>query len=193
MFAVIKTGGKQYRVSKDDVLAVETLAGAPGDLIQVGDVLMLGEDGQEPTVGAPVVDKAAVFAEILDQTRGEKIIVFKKQRRQNHRRKNGHRQHLTVLRIEAISPTGEKPAFEAKAKVKAAKPKVETAAEDDGDAPVKAKAKAKAAPKAKAKTKTESKTKPKAAAKAKSESKPKAAKSGGTAKAGAKKPAKSKE
>nr|WP_316979122.1 50S ribosomal protein L21 [Shumkonia mesophila] len=188
MFAVIKTGGKQYKVSKDDVLAVETLAGAPGDLIQVGDVLMLGEDGQEPTVGAPIVDKAAVFAEVLDQTRGEKIIVFKKQRRQNHRRKIGHRQNLTVLRIEAISPTGEKPAFEAKAKVKAAKPKVE-AAEDDGDAPVKAKAKAKAAPKAKA----ESKAKPKAAAKAKSESKPKAAKSGGTAKAGAKKPAKSKE
>jgi len=187
MFAVIKTGGKQYKVSKDDVLAVETLAGAPGELIQVGDVLMLGEEGQEPTVGAPTVDKAAVFAEVLDQTRGEKILVFKKQRRQNHRRKIGHRQNLTVLRIEAISPTGEKPAFEAKAKVKAAKPKVETAAEDDGDAPVKAKAK----PKAKAKT--ESKAKPKAAAKTKSESKPKAAKSGGTAKAGAKKPAKSKE
>lgn len=190
MFAVIKTGGKQYKVSKDDVLTVETLAGAPGDLIQVGDVLMLGEDGQEPTIGAPVVDKAAVFAEVLDQTRGEKILVFKKQRRQNHRRKNGHRQHLTVLRIEAISPTGEKPAFEAKPK-KVAKPKVETAVEDDGDAPVKtkAKAKAKAAPK-KAAPKAKAAAKPKAAAKTKSESKPKAAKSGGTAKAGAKKPAK---
>jgi len=178
MFAVIKTGGKQYKVSKDDVLAVETLEGAPGDLIQVGDVLMLGEEGQEPTVGAPTVEKAAVFAEVLDQTRGEKIIVFKKQRRQNHRRKIGHRQNLTVVRIEAISPTGEKPAFEAKAKV--AKPKVEKA-EDDGDAPVKTKAKA--APKAKAAAKP----------KAKSESKPKAAKSGAAAKAGAKKPAKSKE
>lgn len=190
MFAVIKTGGKQYKVSKDDVLTVETLAGAPGDLIQVGDVLMLGEDGQEPTVGAPVVDKAAVFAEVLDQTRGEKILVFKKQRRQNHRRKNGHRQNLTVLRIEAISPTGEKPAFEAKPK-KVAKPKVEKAVEDDGDAPVKAKAKAKAkaAPK-KAAPKAKAAAKPKAAAKAKSESKPKAAKSGATAKAGAKKPAK---
>lgn len=178
MFAVIKTGGKQYKVSKDDVLAVETLAGQPGDLIQVGDVLMLGEEGQEPTVGAPTVEKAAVFAEVLDQTRGEKIIVFKKQRRQNHRRKIGHRQNLTVVRIEAISPTGEKPAFEAKAK--AAKPKVEKP-EDDGDAPVKTKAKV--APKAKAAAKP----------KAKSESKPKAAKSGSTAKAGAKKPAKSKE
>ncbi len=188
MFAVIKTGGKQYKVSKDDVLTVETLAGAPGDLIQVGDVLMLGEDGQEPTVGAPVVDKAAVFAEVLDQTRGKKILVFKKQRRQNHRRKNGHRQHLTVLRIEAICPTGEKPAFEAKPK-KVAKPKAETAVEDDGDAPVKAKTKAKAAPK-KAAPKAKAAAKPKAAAKAKSESKPKAAKSGSTAKAGAKKPAK---
>jgi large subunit ribosomal protein L21 len=183
MFAVIKTGGKQYKVSKDDVLTVETLAGAPGDLIQVGDVLMLGEDGQEPTVGAPMVDEAAVFAEVLDQTRGKKILVFKKERRQNHRRKIGHRQNLTVLRIEAISPTGEKPAFEAKAKVKVAKPKVEADVEDDGDAPVKTKAK----------TKAKAAAKPKAAAKAKSESKPKAAKSGGTAKAGAKKPAKSKE
>ena len=178
MFAVIKTGGKQYKVSKDDVLAVEKLAGAPGDLVEIADVLMLGEAGQEPTVGAPRVDKAAVFAEVLEQTRGEKILVFKKQRRQNHRRKNGHRQDLTVLRIEAISPTGERPEFTAKAKGKAAKPaKVE--AEDDGDAPVKAKAKAKA----------KSAPKPKA----KAESKPKAAKSGGTAKAGAKKPGKSKE
>lgn len=194
MFAVIKTGGKQYKVSKDDVLTVETLAGQPGDLIQVGDVLMLGEDGQEPTVGAPVVDKAAVFAEVLDQTRGKKILVFKKQRRQNHRRKNGHRQNLTVLRIEAISPTGEKPAFEAKPK-KVATPKVEAAVDDDGDAPVKkAKTKAKAAPK-KAAPKAKAAVKPKSAAKTKSESKPKAAKSGGTAKAGAKKPAakKSKE
>jgi large subunit ribosomal protein L21 len=183
MFAVIKTGGKQYRVSKDDVIAVEKLAGAPGDLVEIGDVLMLSEEGQEPTVGTPIIDKAAVFAEVLDQTRGKKIIVFKKQRRQNHRRKNGHRQDLTVLRIEAISPTGEKPAFEAKAKVKVAKPKVEADVEDDGDAPVKTKAK----------TKAKAAAKPKAAAKAKSESKPKAAKSGGTAKAGAKKPAKSKE
>lgn len=173
MFAVIKTGGKQYRVSKDDVIAVEKLAGAPGELLALGDVLMLGEEGQEPTVGTPVVDKAAVFAEVVEQTRGEKIIVFKKQRRQNHRRKNGHRQDLTVLRIEAISPTGEKPEFTAKAKAKPAKPaKVEVEAEEDGEAPVKAKAAAK--PKAKA------------------ESKPKAAKSG-TAKAAAKKTAKSEE
>jgi len=180
MFAVIKTGGKQYKVSKDDVLAVETLAGQPGELIQIGDVLMIGEDGQEPTVGAPTVDKAAVFAEVVEQTRGDKIIVFKKKRRKNHRRKNGHRQHLTVLRIEAISPTGEKPAFQAKVKARTAKPKADApAVADDAEAP----AKPKTAPKAKAK--------PKAAAK--SESKPKAAKSGGTAKAGAKKTAKPKE
>lgn len=183
MFAVIKTGGKQYRVSKDDVVAVETLAGAPGELIQVGDVLMIGEDGQEPTVGTPTVDKAAVFAEVVEHTRGDKIIVFKKQRRKNHRRKNGHRQHLTVLRIEAISPTGEKPAFQAKATTAKPKAKAPAAAESDGEAP----AKTKAAPKVQA----ESKARPKAAAK--SESKPKAAKSGGTAKAGARKTAKPKE
>ena len=103
MFAVIKTGGKQYRVSKDDVIAVEKLAGSPGDLVAVGDVLMLGEAGAEPTVGTPKVDKAAVFAEVLEQTRGEKVLVFKKQRRQNHRRKNGHRQDLTILRITDIA------------------------------------------------------------------------------------------
>jgi large subunit ribosomal protein L21 len=187
MFAVIKTGGKQYRVSKDDVIAVEKLAGAPGDLVAIGDVLMLSEEGGEPTVGTPMVDKAAVFAEVLEQKRGEKIIVFKKQRRQNHRRKNGHRQELTVLRIEAISPTGEKPEFTAKAKVAKPTAKAPAADEDDGEVPVKAKAKAKSAPKAKAAAKS------KAAPKAKAESKPKAAKSGGTAKAGAKKPAKSKE
>lgn len=185
MFAVIKTGGKQYRVSKDDVIAVEKLAGEPGDLVEISDVLMVSEEGQEPTVGTPIIDKAAVFAELVEQTRGKKIIVFKKQRRQNHRRKNGHRQDLTILRIEAISPTGEKPAFTAKAKVATPKAAPIPAEDDDGEAPVKAKAKS--APKAKAAAK------PKAAPKAKAESKPKAAKSGDAAKAAAKKPAKSKE
>lgn len=146
MFAVVKTGGKQYRVAKDDKLVVEKLAGEVGDVIAVGDVLMLGEDGKAPTVGVPTVDKAAVFAEVLEQGRGDKVIIFKKQRRQNHRRKNGHRQELTTLRIVEISPTGTKPAVKAKAK---AAPATEAApadaAETDDKAP-KAAAK-KAAPK----------------------------------------------
>lgn len=115
MFAVVKSGGKQYRVAKDDKLAVEKLAGEVGDVIEVGEVLMLGEEGKAPTVGAPTVEKAAVFAEVLEQSRGDKVIVFKKQRRQNHRRKKGHRQDQTVLRIVEVSPTGTKPKTAAKA------------------------------------------------------------------------------
>jgi len=115
MFGVVKSGGKQYRVAKDDKLVVEKLAGEVGDVIEVGDVLMLGEEGKAPTIGAPTVEKAAVFAEVLEQSRGDKVIVFKKQRRQNHRRKNGHRQEQTVLRIVEVSPTGTKPKTAAKA------------------------------------------------------------------------------
>lgn len=119
MFAVIKSGGKQYRVAKDDIITVERLLGEPGDTVSLDTVLMLGEDGKAPTVGTPVVDKAAVFAEVVEQSRADKIIVFKKQRRQNHRRKNGHRQLQTVLRIVEVSPTGAKP----KAAAKKAAPK----------------------------------------------------------------------
>jgi len=115
MFAVVKSGGKQYRVAKDDKLVVEKLAGEVGDVIEVGDVLMLGEEGKAPTVGMPTVEKAAVFAEVLEQSRSDKVIVFKKQRRQNHRRKKGHRQEQTVLRIVEVSPTGTKPKTAAKA------------------------------------------------------------------------------
>jgi large subunit ribosomal protein L21 len=114
MFAVVKSGGKQYRVAKDDKLVVEKLAGDVGDIIEVGDVLMLGEDGKAPTVGMPTIEKAAVFAEVLEQSRSDKVIIFKKQRRQNHRRKNGHRQPQTVLRIVEVSPTGTKPKTAAK-------------------------------------------------------------------------------
>ncbi|MBT4888281.1 MAG: 50S ribosomal protein L21 [Rhodospirillales bacterium] len=109
MFAVVKTGGKQYRVAKDDYVIVETLKGEAGDVISLDEVLMIGEEGKEPTVGAPRVDKAAVFAEIIEQSRADKIIVFKKKRRQNYRRKNGHRQEQTVLRVLEVSPTGTKP------------------------------------------------------------------------------------
>jgi large subunit ribosomal protein L21 len=125
MFAVVKSGGKQYRVAKDDTLIVEKLAGEIGDIIEIGTVLMLGEEGKAPTVGAPIVEKAAVFGEVIDQSRADKVIIFKKQRRQNHRRKNGHRQEQTVLKIVEISPTGTKPkAAEKKAPAKVADDKV---------------------------------------------------------------------
>jgi large subunit ribosomal protein L21 len=133
MFAVIKSGGKQYRVAKNDIITVERLLGEPGDTIALDTVLMLGEDGKAPTIGAPVVDKAAVFAEVVEQSRADKIIVFKKQRRQNHRRKNGHRQQQTVLRILEVSPTGAKP----KAATKKAAPK-KAADKDDKPAAKKA-------------------------------------------------------
>ena len=101
MFAVIRTGGKQYRVAKDDVIAVEKLAGEPGDAVEFGEVLMVG-DGAEVAAGTPLVAGAAVTATVVEQSRADKIIVFKKKRRHNYRRKNGHRQHLTVLRITGI-------------------------------------------------------------------------------------------
>jgi len=102
MHAVIKTGGKQYRVAEGDVLKIETLAGEPGDAVNFDQVLAVG-DGADIKIGTPVVDGAKVEGQILDQTRGEKIIVFKKKRRQNYRRKAGHRQNLTVVRVTGIT------------------------------------------------------------------------------------------
>lgn len=101
MFAVIRTGGKQYKVASGDVIRVEKLAGEPGATISLDDVLMVS-DGGSTSVGTPVVAGASVTAEVVAQDRGPKIIVFKKKRRQNYRRKNGHRQDLTVLRITGI-------------------------------------------------------------------------------------------
>ncbi len=103
MFAVIKTGGKQYRVAPDDVIEVERLAGESGNEITFTDVLAVGSDEGSLTLGKPLVDGASVRAELVDQTRGPKVIVFKKRRRQNSRRKNGHRQDLTKVRITGIS------------------------------------------------------------------------------------------
>lgn len=120
MFAVIKTGGKQYRVEKDDVFVVEKLVAEAGDTIQFDQVLMIGEDGKAPTVGSPMLDKAVVSAEVVRQTRGEKIIIFKKRRRQNSRRRNGHRQDLTLVKIVDISATGTKKAAAKKAPAKKA-------------------------------------------------------------------------
>jgi large subunit ribosomal protein L21 len=102
MYAVIKTGGKQYRVTAGDVISVEKLAAEPGSTVSLDEVLMVGEEGS-PTIGTPTVAGASVKAEVLDQTRGDKIIVFKKKRRQGYRRKAGHRQDLTVLRITDIA------------------------------------------------------------------------------------------
>lgn len=98
MFAVIKTGGKQYKVAMDDVIVVEKLPGEAGSTITLDEVLMVGDK-----IGAPVVAGAAVTATVVEQTRGDKIIIFKKKRRQTYRRKNGHRQDLTVLRITDIA------------------------------------------------------------------------------------------
>lgn len=100
MYAVIKTGGKQYRVAEGQSLRVEKLTGEPGDKIVFDQVLMLG--GEQPTVGQPLVAGAKVEATILAQDRAEKIIVFKFRRRKNYRRKQGHRQHYTELRVTSI-------------------------------------------------------------------------------------------
>jgi large subunit ribosomal protein L21 len=103
MFAVIRTGGKQYRVTPDAVLKVEKLEAEAGGTVTFTDVLALGNDGSL-TLGAPTVAGASVTATVIAQDRADKVIVFKKRRRQNSRRKNGHRQHLTVLRVTGINP-----------------------------------------------------------------------------------------
>jgi len=109
MYAVIRTGGKQYRVTPDQELQVEKINAEEGERVEFSDVLMLAKDGQEAQVGTPLVEGARVSAEVLEQGRGEKIIVFKKKRRKNYRRKNGHRQHLTTVRILEVLDAGEKP------------------------------------------------------------------------------------
>jgi large subunit ribosomal protein L21 len=105
MFAVIKTGGKQYRVAAGDEVTIEKLAAEAGEVVSFGEVLMVG--GEAGTVvGAPTVAGASVAGEVVEQTRGDKVIVFKKRRRKNSRRRNGHRQRLTVVRITGIVPGG---------------------------------------------------------------------------------------
>jgi large subunit ribosomal protein L21 len=106
MFAVFKTGGKQYRVATEDVLQVDKIKGEPGEIVEFGEVLVVG--GDSLTLGAPTVAGATVAAEVLDQARGPKIIAFKKRRRKNSRRKHGHRQEFTLLRITEILTEGKK-------------------------------------------------------------------------------------
>jgi len=114
MFAVVRTGGKQYRVAAGDKIAVEKLAGEAGDKITLGDVLLAGEDG-----AVADASKVTVSAEIIAQAKSEKVIVFKKRRRHNYRRKNGHRQQMTLLRILAVGGAEKKPAAKKEAAPKA--------------------------------------------------------------------------
>ena len=120
MFAVIKTGGKQYKVAKDDVIVVEKLPGEAGSEVRLDQVLMLaGDNGAN--VGTPLIDGATVSATVVEQRRADKVIVFKRKRRKNYRRTKGHRQQETVLRIVEILEAGAKPAAAKKPAAKKAK------------------------------------------------------------------------
>ena len=142
MFAVIRTGGKQYRVAAEDVIKVEKVKGDPGEIVQFGEVLVVG--GDDVTLGEPTIAGASVAAEVLEQGRGAKVIAFKKRRRKNSRRKRGHRQEFTLLRVTEILTDGAKPTVTARPKPER-KPKPAVAASEDGDD-----AEESAAPKAKA-------------------------------------------
>ena len=174
MYALVRTGGKQYRVAKDDTILVERIAADEGAEVILDDVVMLG-DGDKVTIGTPRVEGAAVSATVVSQTRGPKIIIFRRKRRKNHRRTQGHRQDLTLLKINTIAEDG-----------KSLKPKAAPAK--------KAAAKDEAAPKATAKKAAAKKAPPKADAKAapkKASAKKTAAKKATAKKAAAKKAAKS--
>ena len=174
MYALVRTGGKQYRVAKDDTILVERIAADEGAEVILDDIVMLG-DGDKVTIGTPRVEGAAVSATVVSQTRGPKIIIFRRKRRKNHRRTQGHRQDLTLLKINAIAEDG-----------KSLKPKAAPAK--------KAAAKEDAAPKAATKKAAAKKAAPKAEAKAapkKAAAKKTAAKKATAKKAAAKKAAKS--
>ena len=129
MFAIIRTGGKQYRVKHNDVLKVEKLDGAAGDTITFDEILAVGSDAGT-TIGAPLVAGASVTTTVIAQDRLDKIIIFKKRRRQNSRRKNGHRQHVTVLRVAGITADGHAYRPEVSpAAAEASLPEMETATE----------------------------------------------------------------
>lgn len=171
MYAVVKTGGKQYRVEKNDVVLVEKLKANDGDQVVLGDVLMLGE-GKKVTVGNPLINDAAVMAQVVRQTRGPKITMIYKRRRKNSRRKQGHKQDLTLLKIIDIAETGglKLTPKKAVAKTTESKTKVEDKAKTT-DTKVKVESKVKETD---TKAKVETKTKP-SATKAKVETKAKSA------------------
>ena len=120
MYALVKTGGKQYRVAKDDTILVERIAAEEGEQVILDNVVMLG-DGDKVTIGTPVVDGAGVSATVMRQTRGPKIIIFRRKRRKNHRRTQGHRQDLTLLKIVDIAEDVKKLTKAAPKKVAAPK------------------------------------------------------------------------
>jgi len=160
MFAVIRTGGKQYRVAAEDVIRVDRVNGQPGEIVEFGEVLVVG--GDTPQLGTPAVAGATVAGEVLQHTRGDKVIAFKKRRRKNSRRKRGYRHEFSVIRITEILTGGAKPSKTAAPRPKREpKPTVEAAAADAEAKPAKTKAKkpAKAAAKKPAKTATKSKKK----------------------------------
>jgi len=158
MFAVIRTGGKQYRVAAEDVIKVDKVKGDPGEIVQFGEVLVVG--GEAVTLGVPTVAGASVAAEVLEQGRGPKIIAFKKRRRKNSRRRRGHRQEFTLLRVTEILTDGATPTKTARPK-----PAPKPVADKPADA-AETQAAATAAPKAKAKAAAKPAKKPaKAAAK----------------------------
>jgi large subunit ribosomal protein L21 len=178
MFAVIKTGGRQYRVVPDDVLEIGKIAGDVGTIVQLGEVLLVGSD--QPVLGAPTVAGATVAAEVLQHKRGPKIISFKKRRRKNSRRKRGYRDEITVLRITEILTDNKQPTVGPRPKKE--KPVAAVPAEgDDAEAPktitkkapAKAAAKKTASPDAKPRAKPDAKKAPakKTAVKGKSEKK----------------------
>jgi large subunit ribosomal protein L21 len=180
MFAVIKTGGRQYRVVPDDVLEIGKIAGDVGTIVQLGEVLLVG--GESPVLGAPTVAGASVAAEVLQHKRGPKVISFKKRRRKNSRRKRGYRDEITVLRITEILTNDNKPTIGPRPKRE--KPVVAAPVDADDEAPKKTakkkpaprkavakKAPAKAAAKPRAKPDAKKAPAKKAAAKGKSEKK----------------------
>ena len=202
MYALVRTGGKQYRVAKDDTILVERIAADEGAEVILDDVVMLG-DGDKVTIGTPRVEGAAVSATVVSQTRGPKIIIFRRKRRKNHRRTQGHRQDLTLLKINAIAEDGKSlkpkaaPAKKAAAKEEAAPRAAAKKAAAKKVAPKAAAKKAAAktaAPKAEAKKTATKKAAPKAEAKTapkKAAAKKTAAKKATAKKAAAKKAAKS--
>ena len=179
MYALVRTGGKQYRVAKDDTILVERIAADEGAEVILDDVVMLG-DGDKVTIGTPRVEGAAVSATVVSQTRGPKIIIFRRKRRKNHRRTQGHRQDLTLLKINAIAEDG-----------KSLKPKAAPAKKAAAKEEAAPKAAAKKAAAKKAAPKAEAKAAPKKAAPKKAAAKKTAAKKATAKKAAAKKAAKS--
>jgi large subunit ribosomal protein L21 len=131
MFAVIKTGGKQYRVEQDQEIVIEKLEGDAGDTLVFGEVLMIG-DGDKFDVGAPLLSGAQVVGEVVDQTRAAKIIIFKKKPRNTYRRKKGHRQHQTVIRITDILAKGGAQAKKGEGKKAAPKAEGKASAKAEG-------------------------------------------------------------